>query len=108
MVELIEITQNQAINIMEDTFSILKKCYGSDTFSLLSYDLGNNVSNGNIRLNRTDGIKIIKNSKTFVLNKECEKEDEVSTLSMYTNKQEDIFNILPVGIKYDMIIIKDS
>ena len=51
-------------------------------------------------------MRIINNSKTFVLNKERGKEDEFSTLSMYTDKQEDIFNILPVGIKYDIYLSK--
>ena len=34
-----------------------------------------------------------------------EEEESVSVLSMYTALQKDIFNILPIGKKHDMIII---
>ena len=39
MAELIELDQNQAIKVLEDNIKVLKKCYDSDTFLILSYDL---------------------------------------------------------------------
>ena len=49
-------------------------------------------------------IEDLLDPTTFVLNKD-EEEDSVSVLSIYTALQKDIFNILPIGKKYDMIII---
>ena len=51
-----------------------------------------------------NGKKLVKNSKTFVLNKD-EEEDSVSILSIYSDKQKDIYNIIPIGKKHDMIVI---
>ena len=47
---------------------------------------------------------LVYDSKTFILNKD-EEEDSVSVLSIYTAMQKDIFNILPIGKKHDMIIV---
>ena len=55
-------------------------------------------------MNRNGGIKLIKRSGTIVLNKDSD-EDMVSILSMYTAIQKDIYNIVPIGEKHDMILI---
>ena len=59
---------------------------------------------GRKRVNFKNGKKLVYDSKTFILNKD-EEEDSVSVLSMYTAMQKDIFNILPIGKKHDMIIV---
>ena len=99
-----KISKEKAIKVMEENLKILKEYSDSDTFLLLSFDLKENKSLGRKRLNLIGGNKIVNNSKTFVLNKDYE-EDSVSVLSMYTAIQNDIYNILPIGKKHDMIII---
>ena len=101
---MIEISKEQAIKVMEENLKILKECSDSDTFLLLSFDLKENKSLGRNRVGLSHGKKLVTDSKTFVLNKD-EEEDSVSVLSMYTALQKDIFNILPIGKKHDMIII---
>lgn len=101
---MIEISKEQAIKVMEENLKILKKCSDSDTFLLLSFDLKENKSLGRKRLNLINGNKLVNNSKTFVLNEDRER-DSISTLSMYTTIQNDIYNIIPVGKKHDMIIV---
>ena len=101
---MIEISKEQAIKVMEENLKILKECSDSDTFLLLSFDLKENKTLGHTRLDLNNGRKLINNSKTFVLNTDND-EDSVSVLSMYTSMQKDIFNILPIGRKHDMIII---
>lgn len=104
MTKLVQINKDDAIKVMENNLKILKACNDSDTFLVLSSDLEKGVFIGKRRLNRNGGIKLIKKSKTFVLNEEKD-EDSVSTLSMYTEMQKDIYNIVPVGEKHDMILI---
>lgn len=101
---MIEISKEQAIKVMEENLKILRECSDSDTFLLLSFDLKENKSLGRRRLNFKNGKKLVSNSKTFVLNKD-EEEDSVSVLSMYTAMQKDIFNIIPIGKKHDLIIV---
>lgn len=101
---MIEISKEQAIKVMEENIKILKECSDSDTFLLLSFDLKENKSLGRKRLDLKNGKTLVKNSKTFVLNRDNE-EDSVSILSIYSSMQKDIFNILPIGKKHDMIII---
>ena len=101
---MIEISKEQAIKVMEENLKILKECSDSDTFLLLSFDLKENKSLGRNRIDLLHGRKLVSNSKTFVLNKD-EEEDSVSVLSIYTALQKDIFNILPIGKKHDMIIV---
>ena len=101
---MIEISKEQAIKVMEENLKILKECSDSDTFLLLSFDLKENKSLGRTRLDLNNGRKLVKNSKTFILNTDNE-EDSVSVLSIYTAMQKDILNILPIGKKHDMIII---
>ena len=101
---MIEINKEQAIKVMEENLKILKKCSDSDTFLLLSFDLKENKSLGRTRLDLNNGRKLVKNSKTFILNTDNE-EDSVSVLSIYTAIQKDILNILPIGKKHDMIIV---
>ena len=101
---MIEISKEQAIKVMEENLEILKECSDSDTFLLLSFDLKENKSLGRSRVDLFHGRKLVSDSKTFVLNKDKE-EDSVSVLSIYTALQKDIFNILPIGKKHDMIII---
>ena len=99
-----EISKEQAIKVMEENLKILKECSDSDTFLLLSFDLKENKSLGRTRLDLNNGRKLVKNSKTFILNTDNE-EDSVSVLSIYTAMQKDILNILPIGKKHDMIIV---
>ena len=101
---MIEISKKQAINVMEENLKILKECSDSDTFLLLSFDLKENKSLGRKRMNLKNGRKLVSESKTFVLNKD-EEEDSMSVLSIYSDKQKDIYNIIPIGKKHDMIII---
>ena len=101
---MIEISKEQAIKVMEENLKILKECSDSDTFLLLSFDLKENKSLGRKRLDLNNGRKLVSNSKTFILNKD-EEEDTVSVLSIYSALQKDIFNILPIGKKHDMIIV---
>ena len=101
---MIEISKEQAIKVMEENLKILKECSDSDTFLLLSFDLKENKSLGRKRLDLNNGRELVSNSKTFILNKD-EEEDTVSVLSIYSALQKDIFNILPIGKKHDMIII---
>ena len=101
---MIEISKEQAIKVMEENLKILRECSDSDTFLLLSFDLKENKSLGRTRLDLNNGRKLVKNSKTFILNTDSE-EDSVSVLSIYTAIQKDILNILPIGKKHDMIIV---
>ena len=101
---MIEISKEQAIKVMEENLKILKECSDSDTFLLLSFDLKDNKSLGRKRLDLNNGRELVSNSKTFILNKD-EEEDTVSVLSIYSALQKDIFNILPIGKKHDMIIV---
>ena len=101
---MIEITRKQAIQVMEENLRILKECSDSDTFLLLSFDLKENKSLGRKRMGLKNGKKLVRNSKTFVLNKDDE-EYSISVLSIYSDKQKDIYNIIPIGKKHDMIVI---
>lgn len=107
MSEFTEITLTQAIEVMDDNLKQIKEYSGYDTFLLLSYNLENDMPIQNRRLNREGGMELIKCCKSFTLNKDS-GDDEVSVLSMYTELQKNIRNILPIGKKYDMIIIKLS
>ena len=60
-----------------------------------------NSPNGNVKHKKPRDDELVFGE---VLNKE-EEEDSVSVLSIYTALQKDIFNILPIGKKHDMIII---
>lgn len=104
MAKLIEVNREEAMKIMEENLRIIKECSDSDTFLLLSSDLEKGIFIGRSRVNGNGGIKLIKRSKTFVLNEDF-GDDIVSTLSMYTTIQKDIYNIIPHGEKHDMIII---
>lgn len=99
-----KINRQEAIRVMEENLRILKECNDSDTFLLLSSDLQKGMFLGRRRLNRNGGIKLIDRSKTFILNRDID-EDDVSTLSIYTAIQKDIYNIIPIGEKHDMIIV---
>ena len=101
---MIEISKEQAIKVMEENLKILKECSDSDTFLLLSFDLKENKSVGRKRLELNNRRKLVSNAKTSILNKD-EEEDIVSVLSIYSALQKDIFNILPIGKKHDMIIV---
>lgn len=97
------ISRQKAIEVMEENLRRLKECSDIDTFLLLSYDLATGQSLGKKRLNDTKGKELIKGSETFVLNEDIE-EDSISILSIYTEKQLDIVNIVPIGKKHDMIL----
>lgn len=104
MSELIEINCDQATKVMMDNLRKIKEYSGYDTFLLLSYNLETGIPIKNKRLNRAGGIELIKCCKSFILNKDFE-DNEVSVLSMYTELQKDIHNIIPKGEKHDIIII---
>ena len=104
MAKLVKIDKQEAIRVMENNLKILKASRDSDTFLLLSSDLEKETFLGRKRMNRNGGIKLIKRSGTIVLNKDSD-EDMVSILSMYTAIQKDIYNIVPIGEKHDMILI---
>lgn len=104
MSELIKINRDQAIKVMEANLKKIKEYSGCDTFLLLSYNLETGIPVQNKRLNRTGGMELIKYCKSFILNKDFGS-DDVSVLSMYTSIQNDTYNILPIGEKYDMLII---
>lgn len=99
-----QIDRLEAINVMEKNLEILKNTCDSDTFLIISSDLKKEEFIGKNRLNRSNGIKLIENSKTYVLYNDLD-EDPISILSMYTFLQNDILNIIPKGEKHDMIII---
>ena len=102
---LVAISRERAIEVMERNLNFLKGCADTDKFLLLSYDLEQDKSLGRARLDALSGVTLINKSKTFVLNEEDSEEDSVSTLSIYTKKQSNIFNILPIGIKHDMLLV---
>ena len=104
MAKLVKIDKQEAIRVMENNLKILKESRDSDTFLLLSSDLEKETFFFFFRMNRNGGIKLIKRSGTIVLNKDSD-EDMVSILSMYTAIQKDIYNIVPIGEKHDMILI---
>lgn len=104
MSELNELSQSQAIEKMDNNLKKIKEYSHSDTFLLLSYDLENDIPIEKRRINRQGGIKIIECCKTFILN-EDQDIDKVSILSMYTSLQKDIYNITPIGLKHDMIMV---
>lgn len=101
---MIEINKDQAIAVMEENLKRIRECSDTETFLLLSYDLENNLSIGRKRMTLANGKSLVKKSKTFVLNRDND-EDSVSTLSIYSERQKDIYNIIPIGKKHDMIII---
>lgn len=105
MSKLIEVNKNEAIKIMEENLEFLKNCNDTDTFLLLSNDLENNRFINRCRMDRKGGIRLIEKSKTIVLNRDTDL-DSISTLSMYTAMQSDIYNIVPKGKKHEMIIIQ--
>ena len=104
---MFKISREDAIKVMENNLRILKECSDSDTFLLLSFDLEKNESLGRKRLSLNGGKNLIDSSKTFVLNEDCDEDDPVSMLSIYTTLQKDIYNIIPIGEKHDMIIIPE-
>ena len=96
--------QDAYIYTLIENLKILKECSDSDTFLILSFDLKENKSLGRKRMGLKNGKKLVRNSKTFVLNKDDE-EYSISVLSIYSDKQKDIYNIIPIGKKHDMIVI---
>lgn len=104
MAKLMRVSKKTAIQIMEENLKVLKQSSDSDTFLLISYDLENESFLGRRRMDYTGGMNLVDRTKTFVLNKDID-EDPISTLSMYTHTQKDIFNIIKKGEKHDMIIV---
>lgn len=98
------ISRKKAIEVMEENLRILKECSDIDTFLLVSHDLSNNVSLERRRLNKKSGMKLMNESKTFILNDDKD-EDSIPILSIYSEKQIDILNIIPIGKKHDMILV---
>lgn len=105
MSKLISISKLHAIKIMKENFKNIFEYSGCDNFMLLPYDLKNKVSVPKMRIAKEKGLQIIENCNTFVLYKDEDEDEEVSVLSMYTELQKDIYSILPIGIKYDLILL---
>ena len=77
----------------------------SDFFLVVSHDMERDKSLGRRRIDKGKSIVLVRNSKTFILNKDDEDTDSFSILSLYSAFQKDIFNIEPRGIKHDMLLI---
>lgn len=105
MLKLVNLSQIQAIKIMDENLSKIKELSGCNTFILLSYDLEHDIPLQRKRIDKKGGKKVIKSCESFILSKEYGDEDAISVLSMYTEKQKDIYNIFLAGKKYDMVII---
>lgn len=97
MAQLVKLDREQAIKmLLED------KC---DFFLVVSHDLEKDKSLGKRRIDKSNSVILVGDSKTFVLNKDNDDTDSISMLSMYSALQRDIFNIEPRGIKHDMLLI---
>ena len=101
----VEISKQNAIKLMEQNLVEVRKHYNKNTFYLLSYDLEKNIFIGDNRLDMKGGMRILNKSKTFILNKDTDEQNAASILSIYTAIQYNIYNIMPIGEKHDMIII---
>ena len=97
---MVSINEKKAIKVIEDN---LKKSK-TETLLSLNYDLENDKSLGSSKLDIQKGKELVNKSKTFVLN-EDEEEFPVSTLAIYTEKQKDIYNIVPVGKKHEVLLL---
>lgn len=97
MAQLIRLNREEAVKLLLED-----KC---DIFLVVSHDLEKDKPLGKKRIDRNNGIILVSDSKTFVLNKDNEEEDSFSILSLYTALQKDIFNIESRGIKHDMMLI---
>lgn len=105
MPKFISITRTQAENLIKWNRTFINVSY-----TLLPYDLKNSKPIPKRRIDKNESLQIIKMCKTFILNKDADDEDdenEVLILSMYTELQKDIYNILQKGLKYDLIIINN-
>lgn len=100
----IVISKKEAIAVMEENLKRLKESSDNDTFLLLSYDLVNKKCLGKNRLDCNGGRQLMNESRTFVLYNDKE-EFSLPMLSIFSEQQRDIFNILPMGKKHDMIIV---
>lgn len=95
MAQLIKVTKKEAMELMGDD---------CEFFLLLSHDLCSDKSFGKKRISNHKGKVLIADSKTIVLNKDIEDDDAFSILHIYTVLQRDIRDIVPKGIKHDMIL----
>lgn len=97
MAQLIRLNREETIKLLlEDKF---------DFFLVVSHDLEKDKSLGKRRIDKNNGIILVGDSKSFVLNKDNEEDDTFSILSLYTALQKDIFNIESRGIKHDMLLV---
>lgn len=97
MAQLIKLNKEEAAKLLlEDKF---------DFFLVVSHDLEKDISLGKKRIDRNNGVVLISDSKTIVLNKDNDGIDSFSILSLYTALQKDIFNISPRGVKHDMMLV---
>ncbi|WP_313184765.1 hypothetical protein [Lacrimispora sp.] len=97
MAQLIRLNREEAAKLLLED-----KC---DIFLVVSHDLEKDKPLGKKRVDRNNGIILVSDSKTFVLNKDNDGEDSFSILSLYSALQRDVFNIEPRGIKHDMMLI---
>lgn len=97
MAQIIKLNREETIKLLLED-----KC---DFFLVVSHDLERDKSLGKRRIDKNNGIILVGDSKSFVLNKDNEDEDSFSILSLYTALQKDIFNIESRGIKHDMMLI---
>jgi len=87
----------------EDAIKMISE--GADIYLVLSHDLEKQENIGKEFVNQDKGKELIDKSKTIVLNQDEEEDDSFSTLSLYSEKQRNIFNIIPKGIKHDVLLL---
>ena len=97
MAQLIKLDKEEAVKLLLED-----KC---DFFLVVSHDLEEDKPLGKQRIDKSNSIVLVSDSKTFVLNKDNEDTDSFSMLSLYSAFQKDIFNIKPKGIKHDMLLV---
>lgn len=97
MAQLVRLNREEAVKLLLEN-----KC---DFFLVVSHDLEKDKSLGKQRIDKSNSIVLVSDSKTFVLNMDNDDKDSFSILSLYTALQKDIFNIESRGIKHDMMLI---
>lgn len=94
--QLIKISKKEALEIINE---------GADVYLVVSHDLEKKINIGKRHMNIENSTEIINKSKTIVLNQDLDDEDSFSMMSLYSIKQKDIFNIIPKGIKHDILLL---
>lgn len=97
MAQLIKLDREQTVKLLLEG--------NCDFFLVVSHDLEKDKSLGKRRIDKSNSVILVGDSKTFVLNKDNDDTDSISMLSLYSAFQKDIFNIEPRGIKHDMVLV---